>query len=255
MKQFQQENVISQRTQEGMTFLEVIFAILILLVLSVASASLIRNGVDLQIALSDQSRVSHRIAVVMKKVTSDLEHSYMIDRKRPEYFYTTRRMKTHFSVKTRGDSATLMLTTMNHRALVKDSPEGDQTFVVYKIEEDSDTGMKNLMRGETKFIPERFRENDVPMKILAENVKGFRIRPWNGTDFKDAWNSDRSEQRDTLPHMVEVEIEVYENDPLEGERFDDSIEQPTTISRTTVYIPRSWGSKEPKQRSSQPKYF
>ncbi|SME95503.1 Type II secretion system (T2SS), protein J [Pseudobacteriovorax antillogorgiicola] len=234
-----------------MTFLEVIFAIMILLVLSITAATLMRTGVDLQLSLSEQARVSHRLAVAMKRLTNDLQHAYMIERQRPEYLYTTRKMKTHFEVKTRGNNATVMLTTMNNKPMVANSPEADQTFVVYKIEQDTDTGMSNLYRGQTKYIPEDFRENDVPMEVLAKNVRSLRVRPWDGTDWKDEWNSSKSEWRDLLPYMVQIEIEAYEVDPLEGERFEEA-DQPYSTMRTVVYIPRSWGSSQKKQPSSQP---
>ena len=56
------------RAQSGMSLLEVIFAIMILLVLAMTSASLIRNGVDLQVSLAQQSKVAHRLSVAMKKL-------------------------------------------------------------------------------------------------------------------------------------------------------------------------------------------
>lgn len=243
-----------QNRESGMTLLEVIFAIMILLVLAMTSASLIRNGVELQMSLSQQSKVSHRMSVAIKKLSSDLEHAFLIDRKRPEYLYTSRTMKTHFSVKTRGNVATLMMTTMNHRPLVENSPEGDQTFVVYKLELDNDTGMTHLRRGTTKGIPERFRDN-IPTQIIAQNIKSFRIKAWDGIAWKDTWNSDKSTWRDLLPHMVEIEVEAYEEDPLEGDRFDDSEDQASSLVRTVIYLPRAQGMKDIKKPSSQPKYY
>lgn len=237
-----------------MSLLEVIFAIMILLVLAMTSASLIRNGVDLQVSLAQQSKVAHRLSVAMKKLSSDLRHAYVFDRKRPELLFTSRTMKAHFSVKTRGDNATLMLTTMNHRPLVMNSKESDQTFVVYKLEEDRDTGMTNLHRGVTKYIPEKF-EDRIPTQILAQNIKSFKVRPWNGNSWRDQWNSDKSTWRDKLPHMVEIEIEAYDEDPFEGERVDDTEDRSSSILRTVIYIPRTWGMKQVKSPSSQPKYF
>ena len=237
----------------GMTFLEVIFAIMILLVLSMAAASLIRSGVDLQLVLSQQSKINHRLSVAMTKLSHDIEHIFLVDRKRQEYLYNERKTKTHFSIKTRSNSATLMFTAMNHRPLIANSAESDQTFIVYQVETDSETGMKHLYRGETKYIPATF-DDRIPKQIIAKNVKALRVKAWDGQSFKEEWNTDRSDWKGILPAMVEVEIEIFEDDPVEGERLDES-SNPTSVMRTLIYLPRSWGHRQRKSPSKEPKYF
>lgn len=249
-----QLDYLGKHHESGMSFLEVIFSIMILLVLSMTAASLIRSGVDLQINLSQQSKVKHRLSIAMEKLNHDIEHAFLLDSKRSEYAFTERKTKTHFSIKTRGESATLMLTAMNHRPVRQNSGEGDQTFIVYTVETDTDTGMQNLYRGETKFIPESF-DDRIPKEIIAKNVKALRVKAWNGTDFKDAWNTERSEHRDLLPYMVEVEVEVYEDDPVEGERFEADSDLPTSTLRTVVYLARSWGFKQKRPPSKSIKYL
>ena len=238
-----------------MTFLEVIFSIMILLVLAMTAASLIRNGVDLQMSLSQQAKVSHGLSVAMKRLTSDLQHAFLIDRKRLEYFFSTRKMKTYFEVKTRGNNSTLMLTAMNNQARMMNAQESDQTFIVYRVERDDTTGLSNLLRGQTKYIPERFRERDVPTEVLAKNIRALRIKPWDGNQFRNEWNSDKAEWRDKLPYMVEVEIEAYEVDLIDEERVEDESQTPYSTMRTVIYIPRARGKKQRRDPSSQPKRY
>ncbi len=245
--------IYSLKKQEGLSLLEVIFAVMILLVLTVASAQMIRNGVDIQVALSEQARINHSMDVVIQKLTADLEHAYLVNRRRGENFYTERRYKTYFSLDEKHGSGELRFTTMNHRPLVATSAESDQSFVVYRVEKD-DFGVSHLFRGETKIIPEDF-ENDIPMNLLARNIKSLKLEAWNGDSWTEDWNSNKSDFRDILPQMVKIKIEGYAMDIPEGETFNDSEPIPTNKLRTIVYLPRSWGMKEPKTRNSSPKYF
>ncbi len=241
--------------ESGMTLIEILFSIMILLVLTMTSASMIRNGIDLRVALSDQARVTHRLAIAMQRLTDDIQHAFMISRNRQEFNYVERATKTIFATRFFGGSSTLRLTTMNHRSLRVGLKESDQTFVVYKVEADRDTGVPHLYRGEAKVLPEDFDE-EPQMQILARYIKSMKIRPWNGDGFKEEWNSERSDWRDLLPHMVEIELEAYDINPKdENERIDNLEEVPTVTIRTIVYLQRSWGRKEVKQLSSNIKWY
>ena len=125
--------------------------------------------------------------------------------------------------------------------------ESDQTFVVYKIEKDKDNQRPHLFRGETHSIPSNFEE-DVPMVILAKNVKALRIKPWDGQKWVDDWNSGKSEWRDTLPRMVKVEVDVYINE-LDDDTTQYGENDPITTLRTVVNIPKAVEMKELKDPS------
>jgi hypothetical protein len=155
-----------------------------------------------------------------------------------------------------GEDAELAMTSFVHQALLKNAHESDQSYIVYKLMQDKEkgSGPKNLYRGETKVMPADFRE-DPPLRLLARAVKSFRVKPWNGEQWeKDQWDSTRSEWRNLLPSMVEVQIEGYEDD-MEGTNETPSDTAPTAIVKTVVYIPRSLGMKELKQRSNSPRWY
>ncbi|NRA67970.1 MAG: hypothetical protein HRU19_26040 [Pseudobacteriovorax sp.] len=241
-------------TESGLTLLEVIFAIMILLTLTIAAAQMIRTGVDVQISLSERARVQHRLDVSIQKITSDLEHAFMVNRKRAETFYTERRFKTHFSIDQQSNSAILKLTTMNNKPTVAASRESDQNFVIYKIERDLETGLSNLVRAESDYIPNDF-DVELPFKLLAKNIKSLQIEAWNGDRWVEEWDSDKSDFRDLLPHMVTIKIEAFALDYPEGERASEPERDPVEVLRTIVFIPSSGGGKEPKSRPSSPKIF
>lgn len=240
--------------EEGFTLLEVILTIVILLTLSVAATNMIRGSLNMKTALSQSAKVTQRLSVTMDRVVTDLTHSFIVNTKAAELNWAERETKTIFKVKMSGESSELYLTTMTHRSLRANSYETDQTYVVYKLEEDKKiSGRTNLYRGETKVLPENFRD-EIPMELLAKDIKEFKIEPWTGDGWsKDGWNSNRSEHRNMLPRMVRVTIIGWEEEVLEGdnpETYDDI----TTKLITSVFIPKAIGMKQLKDPVSSPSY-
>lgn len=228
----------------------------ILLTMSVASTSLIRTSIDLRQEVSQQAKIVHTSQIAMQKITHDLQHLYFLHTLRTEINYGGRATKSLLRIKPQGDSTEVYFTTETHQAHKKDSPESDFTYVVYKVMPDKDkSGITHLYRGETKILPESFEEN-IPMQLLAKNVKTFKVIPWNGEKWLDSgWDSDRADWRNSIPHMFEVIIENWE---IDTDIPDTEVESNTPVNRVTsvVYVPRSFGWKEQKKGSTgSPKYY
>lgn len=240
----------SRCDQSGMTLLEIIFSVTLMLIMTMATASVMRNGLDMRLELSARSRVTHRINVVLSKLSDDLQHAFLVPS--TQAFIRKAEIKTIFRVKPWDNSSELRLTTMNHVPHSAGTYESDQTFVLYRIEKDSTTQRPNLYRGETTTLPDNL-DQDIPMSLLARNIKSIRIKPWDGTEFTEEWDSTRSDWRDILPRMVQLEIEAYSYDP----QGDDPIGEndPTQIMRTVIYIPRAAVLKEKKEPVKSPKYY
>lgn len=234
-----------------MTLLEIIFSITLMLIMTMATAGVLRNGLDMRIELSQRSRVTHRINIVLTKISDDLQHAFIIPSQ--QVFIRKAEIKTLFRVKPWDNSSELRLTTMNHVPHQSGAHESDQTFVVYRIDKDPHSNRPHLYRGEATTIPENLEE-DLPMSIIARNIKAIRIAPWNGEDWRDEWDSSRSDWRDALPRMVRIEIEAYAYDPDDPETpIGDN--DPTVTMRTVVFIPRAVLTKEPKDPVKTPKYY
>jgi hypothetical protein len=101
-------------------------------------------------------------------------------------------------------------------------------------------------------------KEDPPMRMLAKNIKTFRVIPWRGDDWStDRWDSSRGEWRDRMPAMVKLEIETWnEDDDIpsdnETEKTDDSN---LVVARTIVAIQQARGMKELKQGSNTVRWF
>ncbi|MBC7660655.1 MAG: prepilin-type N-terminal cleavage/methylation domain-containing protein [Chitinophagaceae bacterium] len=241
----------STADQSGMTLLEIIFSVTLMLIMTMATSSVLRNGLDMRIELSQRSRVTHRLNLVLQKVSDDLQHAFIVPSQ--QVFIRKAEIKTIFRLKPWENSSELRLTTMNHVPHQSGMHESDQTFVMYRIEKDNRTNRPNLYRGETAVVPENL-DQDIPMSILSRNIKAIKISPWNGEDWRDEWDSNRSDWRDELPRMVRVEVEAYAYDPPSP---DDPIGEndPTIKMQTVVFIPRAVLTKEPKDAVKTPKYY
>lgn len=245
----EKNKLLDLRDESGLTLLEIIFSVTLMLIMTMATASVMRNGLDMRVELSARSRVTHRINVVLSKISDDLQHAFIVPS--TQVFTRKAEIKTLFKVKPWDNSMELRLTTMNHKPHTGGTSASDQAFVVYRIEKDS-LQRPILWRGESSTLPENL-EHDIPMSILARNIKAIRIKPWNGADWEDTWDTTRSDWRDMLPRMVQVEVEAYSYDPLSP---DDPIAEndPTQIMRTVVYIPRAALNKEPKEGGKTVKF-
>ena len=234
-----------------MTLLEIIFAVTLMLIMTMATASVMRNGLDMRVELSQRSRVTHRINIALAKISDDLQHAFIIPSQ--QVFIRKAEIKTLFRVKPWDNSTELRLTTMNHVPHTSGGHESDQTYVMYRIEKDKTSNRPSLQRGEATTMPENLEE-DLPMTTLARNIKSIKIQPWNGEDWKDDWDTGRSEWRDVLPRMVKVEIEAYAYDPPDPDTPISESDLTVTM-RTVIFIPRSITTKEIKDPVKTPKYY
>ncbi len=252
--QFGQDKRQLMNDESGMTLLEIIISIALLLVMTIATSSLLTNGVDMRLELAQRSKVNHRLAIAMQRITDDLQHAFLLNTKRSEYqdAAVTRATKSLFYIRQWDNNSELKLTTLTHKPRIASAHESDQTFVVYRVEKDKDNQRPHLFRGETPGIPMDLEE-DVPMVILAKNIKAVRIQPWDGLKWETEWNSGKTDWRDTLPRMVKVEVDAYTNE-LADDTTQYGENDPITTLRTVVMIPRAVDTKEVKERSKTLKW-
>ena len=81
----------------------------------------------------------------------------------------------------------------------------------------------------------------------------MKVSFWRGDDWKDEWDSSRSDQRHKLPHMVQIEIVAWD-DPTEEIEQEDT-DAPTSAIRTMVYLTQAYGRPEQKEPLKTPKWF
>ena len=242
--------------RNGFTILEVILSLAILMTLSMFAVQAIRNGLDMRDALSERSRVTQRLAVAMDMIVKDLGHVFIINTRDVRLNPGSRVTKGILRIKAEsGKGFELALTTMTHRAINANSHESDQSYVVYKLVPNKDNpDITDLYRGETKVLPENFRE-EIPMKAIARNIKGMAFQMWTGEKWdKDRWDTESSDWRNRLPQMVMVELEAWDQD-FRGTEKEGVTDGATSKLNTVVFIEAAYNYKELKERSGSIKYY
>ena len=234
--------------ESGMTLIEIMMSLAILIMITLASSGMIRNSLEMRNKVKHSAKTNNRINTIMSRIGKDLKLAYLTGR---DELVSKSRTFTLFYTKLSGDSSELRFTTMSRKPIVANSKQSDQTYVIYKVSKDFDTNTLSLLRGETRVIPEKLDDN-APFEILAKHVKSIKIWGWNGDGWKERWDSRKSEFKHMLPKMIKVEVEVFDKEfyPDEPIVYDDA---PTTIRRSIIYLPRSQGLAESKKGSSSPK--
>ena len=232
--------------QGGFTLIEVILSISLLLLISIAATTMIRNSLRLRVAIGETDKVSHRLNVAMQTIANDLQHAFILETLRPELNFIGRTTKAVFQQDREG----FRLTTMSHRPVRAGSGQSDQTYITYELKKSEvSPDRTDLLRGVSPGIPASFND-DVPAEVLVRSIKALELKFWDGDRWVEAWDTNKGDFRNMLPGMVRVEIEAWDYVP-EGEAEKDE-EQDKFTSRlsTIVYLPRSWGLKEKKDISA-----
>ena len=239
----------------GFSLLEVIITIGIMMSLTLAVASMLRSGFDIKSAISDKSQILHRMAVIMDRLTVDIQHTFYVSAKDTLKNGIERSMKTLFRIDKQGTADRLLLTTKTHKTIHAGRYESDLTFVVYELR-DSQTspGRKDLYRGETPYIPMDINE-EPPMRLMARDIKSLVFEFWTGDRWsKDFWDTGRGDTRNRLPHLVRFTLEAYRWPQAEEEPADSRGDQGVEMMQTVVYLQDAWEYKELKDQDKSIKW-
>lgn len=237
------------------TLLEVVITIGIMLSLTLAVASMLRSGFDMKAAISDKSKVLHRMAVIMDRLTLDIQHTFYVSAKDTAKNGIERSMKTLFKIDKQGTSDRLSLTTKTHKVMYAGHYESDLTFVVYELRDSKTSpGRKDLYRGEMPYIPNDLTE-EPPMRLLAKDIKSLVFEFWAGDRWsKDYWDTGRGDTRNRLPHLVRFTLESYSQDRPSDDLSDTKVDQAVEMMQTVVYLQDAWEYKELKEQDKSIKW-
>jgi len=242
--------------QAAFTLIEVILTVAIMMTLTIAVVVMMRGVIEVRQGLSVEGRITQRLNNAMETVARDISHALLISKNDKTRYSFDRNMKTVFKVEAGAETDKLMLTTISHRPLRANSHEPDQVYVVYQVSESEDVpGRKNLYRGWMPITNKDLKE-DPPMRLLARNIKRFKIIGWRGDQWlKDRWDSERSDTANKLPRMIRIEIGTWPDDPLPGETPDTVGDDQIVELRTVVTPPLGLGFNDIKQQMSSISWY
>jgi hypothetical protein len=229
----------------GFSLIEVIISLGFLTTLIIGMTQMMKGGFDLKDALSMKGKVLHRINNSMGTITNDIKHAFIVSNADNTRNGIGRRTKGVFKIKRGTAGSRLVLTTRTNIPMKAGTSETDMTYVVYELK-DSKTasGRKNLVRMDARMLVEDMRD-DPSGVIVARNIKEFKLKWWRGDKWEDTtFDSTERDTRNKMPHMVQITLEAWAEDRVDGDGVDESVDEFTETISTVVFIPGALEFKE-----------
>ena len=119
------------KNTSAFTLLEVLITLSILVTLIFAVSEMLRSSIDVKFALNEQDHAQHRLNKVIRKVSHDLSHAFLLSQK--DLIRSFGKQRTLFKIIPR--DSTLSFTYNAHRSSKQNAKESDISYVVYELKE------------------------------------------------------------------------------------------------------------------------
>lgn len=216
----------TRRNRRGLSILDVMISVAILLMLSMFTVVSIRNATSMNKALKAQDR-SYRTPMLV--IRRQIQLAFLT-----ESITAAERYRTVF-VGNDGNPDTLWFTTRGHQRRYRDSRESDKAEVSIWAERmpriDGFETEGNILYYRLAPIVDHEPAEGGTIQPLAYNVKSFNLRYLDGrvNVWRDEWDSRSADAPNMLPRAVEITLVMLVPDPKRPDRF---VERPlkSTVS-------------------------
>lgn len=208
--------------QSGMTLLEVLVAVAILMVIGASlaqSAWLLTRGVR---SIDERHEIYHQGKVAMMKLRQDLEMAFIVAAKS-----NNDSIQTGLIGEDEGMEDSLSFTTLAGRRMYAGVAAADQREVGYSLEELAEpedrvrprgaypSTAKQLMRRESFTLDKDFTKGG-DSSVLVEGVVAMNLEYWDAEarEWVGSWSTKDSRYTNKLPRAVRIELRFpHPNDP------------------------------------------
>jgi general secretion pathway protein J len=211
------------RTPRGFTLLEVMIAVAITAVIGSMAAGIYQQIDRAATVAREQGERYAGARLALTRLSREVSMAFLSEHYDRSQF---RDRPTLF----KGDSDTLLFSTMAHVRLAQDAKESDQSMVEYRVERDPLSGEDALFRREKARLddePDRGGRKD----LVATHVKRLSLQYWDlrRKEWVREWSTRTPERLNELPTRVRVELEV--------KLADGRTEKFTTQSKVAITAP------------------
>ena len=208
----------ARMSRRGMTLIEAMVAIAILVVMSAVVVESLRNAIEFHNLLSNRDVTVRTARVALSKLKRDIQLSYLTpNRTVPDRFQTV-------FVGMDEEPDKLFFASLNHQRLYLDSRESDMTEITVWAERNMDGPGYTLYHREAPRIDEEPDEDGIVWP-LAYNVRSFRLRYLDPltAEWREEWDTRGADTPYRLPRAVEIGMVLIAPDPEDpsGERTVD----------------------------------
>lgn len=222
------------RTRRGLTLLETMISIIIILTMSLVVAESLSNSIEFNRLISLRDSTTRTARTVLSRLKRDLSMAYLTPNNSgmvPE------RYRTVF-VGLDESPDTLFFASLNHQRMYLDTRESDQMEVTVWAE----PAPRDKGYGSVLYLRESPRIDEEPAEDgkvlpLAYNVRSFELKYLDQQDgeWKDEWDTRSAETPYFLPRAVQIGLVLIAVDPDDEDQTEDV---PFLTSVTLDYAPR-----------------
>jgi len=198
---------MKRRAQAGLTLLEIMIAIAIMVVMMTLAWKTIASTSDSRQKFESFEERNHELRMAMARITSDFESMYLsknedINNSHP---------RTLLQAKPGNKAPDIRFSTMNHRVLWADANESEQTVIQYLLHEDKEhAGVVDLIRREQRRPSNQPPEEEpADYDVLIHDIQSIKIEFWNwkNVEWQDTWDTTQSDgNRGWLPSRVRITV-------------------------------------------------
>jgi general secretion pathway protein J len=197
----------TRHPQAGMTLLEVMIAVAILVIMMTLAWKTIANTSESKKVFEKYEERNHELRMALGRIVRDLESAYLSKNEDPN----ATNPRTMFIAKSSFKLPDVRFSTLDHRVLWADANESEQTVISYVAHDDpAHAGVVDWVRREQRRL-----SNDQPdiepaeYDVLIHDIVSAKLEffNWKTTEWQDTWNTMQADgQRGWLPSRVRITI-------------------------------------------------
>lgn len=223
-----------RNTRRGMSLIEVLVAIAILVVMSAIVFESLSNSILFHNLLASRDETVRTARAAIGKISRDLQLAYLTPNRTAVNTYQT------VFVGYDEEPSKIFFSSLNHQRLYLDSRECDQTEITVWAEPSPEERGKGfiLYHRESPRI-DQYPDEQGKIWPLAYNVRSFRLRflDQQSGEWKTTWDTRGAETPYRLPRAVEIGLVLIAPD-LSDERGEATVDVPFLSRVVLEYAPR-----------------
>jgi general secretion pathway protein J len=197
----------ARRPQAGMTLLEIMISIAILVIMMTLAWTTIANTSESRKLFERYEERNHELRMALGRIVRDFEAAYLSINEDANASHR----RTLFVAKSGSKLPEIRFSTLGRRVLWADANESEQTVVSYVSRDDPDrAGVVDWVRREQR-RPSNEPPEDQPADydVLIRDISAAKLEffNWKNAEWQDTWDTTQSDgQKNLLPSRVRITI-------------------------------------------------
>jgi general secretion pathway protein J len=197
----------ARRPQAGMTLLEVMIAVAILVIMMSLAWKTIANTSESKKVFEKYEERNHELRMALGRIVHDFESAYLSRNEDQNAAHP----RTMFIAKSSSKLPDIRFSTLGHRVLWADANESEQTVISYVAHDDPEhSGVVDWIRREQRRPSNEPPESEpADYDVLVHDIVAAKIELWNwkSAEWQDTWDTTQADgQRGWLPSRVRITL-------------------------------------------------